>query len=114
MRETDFQEFFFYPAAGDTGTSVGAALYVEHILHQSARTYEVVSEYLGQGFTNNDVRKILERGQLSFRTLTDPERLASRMIADGLVMAWFQGRAEFGPRALGNRSILADPRREDM
>lgn len=114
MRDTDFRDFFFYPAAGDTGTSVGAALYVEHVLNQGARTYEIASEYLGQSYTNDEVRKILERGRLNFRLLSNPERLASQMIADGLVIAWFQGRAEFGPRALGNRSILADPRRADM
>jgi len=112
--ETEFDKFFFYPAAGDTGTSVGAALVVEHLLHGGARSMEVASEYLGQGFTPEQVKAVLDRGQLRYHTLTDPELVAARMVADGLIIAWFQGRAEFGPRALGNRSILADPRRPDM
>jgi carbamoyltransferase len=114
QRETDFEKFFFYPAAGDTGTSVGAALVVEHILNHGKRSMEVASEYLGQGFTRDQVRAVLDRGQLRYHALETPERTAARMIADGLIIAWFQGRAEFGPRALGNRSILADPRRKDM
>ena len=113
-RETDFEKFFFYPAAGDTGTSVGAALVVEHILGGGQRSMEVASEYLGQGFTRDQVKAVLYRGQLRYQALKDPELTAARMIADGLIIAWFQGRAEFGPRALGNRSILADPRRKDM
>lgn len=114
QRETDFEKFFFYPAAGDTGTSVGAALVVEHILNQGKRSMEVASEYVGQGFTRDQVRAVLDRGQLRYHAIGDPALLAARMIADGLVIAWFQGRAELGPRALGNRSIVADPRRKDM
>lgn len=114
MRETDFEKFFFYPAAGDTGTSVGAALVVEHLLNKGKRSMEVASEYLGQGFTPAQVRTVLDRGQLRYHTLPVPELTAARMVADGLIIAWFQGRAEFGPRALGNRSIVADPRRKDM
>ena len=112
--ETEFENFFFYPAAGDTGTSVGAALVVEHLLHGGARSMEVASEYLGLGFSPEQVKAVLDRGQLRYHTLQDPELVAARMVADGLIIAWFQGRAEFGPRALGNRSILADPRRPDM
>jgi carbamoyltransferase len=103
QRETEFEKFFFYPAAGDTGTSVGAALVVEHLLNGGKRSMEVASEYLGQGFTPAQVREVLERGQLRYHTLEDPELVAARMVADGLIIAWFQGRAEFGPRALGNR-----------
>jgi carbamoyltransferase len=114
QRETDFERFFFYPAAGDTGTSVGAALAVEHLLQRGPRSREVASEYLGSGFTAAQVRTVLDRGRLRYHTLKDPEVTAARMIADGLILAWFQGRAEFGPRALGNRSILADPRRTEM
>jgi carbamoyltransferase len=114
QRETDFEKFFFYPAAGDTGTSVGAALVVEHLLNQGKRSMEVASEYLGQGFSRDQVRAVLDRGKLRYHALDNPEETAARMIADGLIIAWFQGRAEFGPRALGNRSILADPRRKDM
>jgi carbamoyltransferase len=114
QRETDFEKFFFYPAAGDTGTSVGAALAVEHLLHRGPRSMEVASEYLGTGFTAAQVRAVLDRGRLRYHTLKDPAVTAARMLADGLIVAWFQGRAEFGPRALGNRSILADPRRDDM
>jgi carbamoyltransferase len=114
MRESGFGECFFYPAAGDTGTAVGAALVVEHLLNPGKRSMAIASEYLGQGFTSAEVKAVLDRGQLRYHTLAAPETTAARMLADGHVIAWFQGRAEFGPRALGNRSILADPRRKDM
>ena len=114
QRETEFEKFFFYPAAGDTGTSVGAALVVEHLLNGGQRSMEVASEYLGLGFSREQVKAVLDRGQLRYHDLQDPELVAARMVADGLIIAWFQGRAEFGPRALGNRSIVADPRGKDM
>ena len=71
QRETDFEKFFFYPAAGDTGTSVGAALVVEHILNGGKRSMEVASEYLGTGFTPAQVKAVLDRGQLRYHTLKD-------------------------------------------
>jgi carbamoyltransferase len=114
QRDTDFDELFFYPAAGDTGTSVGAALVVEHLVHGGQRSMEVATEYLGQGFSPAQVKAVLDRGQLRYHTLEDPALVAARMVADGLIIAWFQGRAELGPRALGNRSIVADPRGQDM
>ena len=79
----------------------------------SARWKSPVSTW-GTGFSPAQVRAVLDRGQLRYHTLKTPELTAARMVADGLIIAWFQGRAEFGPRALGNRSIVADPRRKDM
>jgi carbamoyltransferase len=72
QRETAFDKFFFYPAAGDTGTSVGAALVVEHLVHGGKRSMAVASEYLGQGFTPEQVKAVLDRGQLRYHTLKAP------------------------------------------
>lgn len=114
MMETDFSEYFFYPAAGDAGTSVGAALLAYHGLHRKERSRVVATEYLGPEYSSEQVIHALDKAGAPYRELADPEITAARMIADGLIIGWFQGRSEFGPRTLGNRSILADPGRADM
>jgi len=78
--------------------------------------YEMLGAYTGPAFTNDEIRSELESSNLAFETFSDEEvtRLAAQDIADGLVVGWFQGRMEFGPRALGNRSIVVDPRRAEM
>jgi len=112
--EAEFSEYFFYPAAGDAGTSAGAALLAYHGLHNKERSRAAATEYLGPEYSRAQVIHALDKAGASYRELADPEIAAARMIADGLIIGWFQGRSEFGPRALGNRSILADPSRADM
>jgi len=113
-REAGFDECFFYPAAGDAGTSVGAALFAYHRIHGGGRSMAVADEYLGAEYDDGEILDALRRTDARHAKISDPMEAAARMIADGLVIGWFQGRAEFGPRALGNRSILADPGRADM
>jgi carbamoyltransferase len=114
VRESGFDDFFFYPAAGDAGTAIGAALWVSHGMFGLDRTGIVASEYLGPSYTSQEVRSALDKFGVAYWKVEGTEKLAAKMIADGLIIGWFQGRGEFGPRALGNRSILADPRRPDM
>jgi carbamoyltransferase len=114
VREAGFENFFFYPAAGDAGTAIGAALWVSHVLNGAPRSGIVASEYLGPSYTSDEVQNALDKYGVAYRQTEQTEKLAAKMIADGLIIGWFQGRGEFGPRALGNRSILADPRRADM
>jgi carbamoyltransferase len=114
VREAGFEDFFFYPAAGDAGTAIGAALWVSHITNGAPRSGIVASEYLGPSYSSTEVRGALDKYGVAYRKTEETEKLAAKMIADGLIIGWFQGRGEFGPRALGNRSILADPRRADM
>ena len=114
--ETPFKRFFVQPAAGDAGCSLGAALLVYHQKLGRPRDFVMDHAYYGPSFTNEECRAALDAAGLKYETLADEELLprVARIIADGGIIGWFQGRMEFGPRALGNRSFLADPRRADM
>ena len=110
IRESGFERFFFQPAAGDAGTSQGAALWVTHGIHGLPRVDDPVVDTLGAHYDDETIEKELQRANVSYVHAAHPEALAARLIADGRIVGWFQGRAELGPRALGNRSIVADPR----
>jgi carbamoyltransferase len=116
MTETPFKRFFVQPAAGDAGCSLGAALLVHHQKLGQPRRFRMEHAYYGPSFTSEQCAEALRAAGVEFETLPDEELLprVARMIADGAIIGWFHGRMEFGPRALGNRSFLADPRREDM
>ncbi|MBD0371751.1 MAG: carbamoyltransferase [Pyrinomonadaceae bacterium] len=116
MSESPFKRFFIQPAAGDAGCSLGAALLVHHRLLKQPRKFRMEHAYYGPSFSAEACAAALRAAGLPFETLPDEELLPrlARLIADGSIIGWFQGRMEFGPRALGNRSFLADPRRADM
>jgi len=114
--ETAFEEVYIQPAAGDSGTAVGAAYYVWNQELGEPRGFVMQHAYTGPGFSDEECAAALERHGLEGPRVEDDElfpEVANR-IAAGDVVGWFQGRMEFGPRALGNRSILVDPRRHDM
>jgi carbamoyltransferase len=113
QREAGFEECFFQPASNDAGTSMGAALHVAHKLG-APRVTHPLTDYLGPSFDSEQIAEVLKRGNVAGDRVQNPSGAAARALADGQIIGWFQGRAEFGPRSLGNRSILADPRREDM
>jgi carbamoyltransferase len=109
LLETPFEEFFAPPAASDAGTALGAALYVNScVLGVPYRRGEHV--YLGPGFDEASIEAALRRSGLPYFRPDDISHHTAERIADGQIIGWFQGRMECGPRALGNRSILADPR----
>ena len=117
LRETPFEELYIQPAAGDSGAALGAALYVHHILFQNPRRFVLEHSYWGQEYTEEEIAESLETCGMPFERIEDDEALLDRVVDDltgGKVVGWFQGRFEWGPRALGNRSILADPRRQEM
>lgn len=117
LRETPFEDVFIQPAAGDSGGALGAALYAYHVLLGQPRKFVMEHAYWGQGYSPDEVRAEIEATGLPYQRIEDPERLAQLMVDDllaGKVISLFQGRFEWGPRALGNRSILADPRRAEM
>lgn len=116
IAESPFRRVFIQPVAGDAGCSLGAAYLLYHHNLRRPRTYQMRHAYYGPSFTSAECAAALTAGGLSFETLADEEMLprVAQMIADGAIVGWFQGRMEFGPRALGNRSFLADPRRADM
>lgn len=122
LDHTDFQNVFIQPAAGDNGTSIGAALWVEHQVLKQPRRFVMRHAYTGPAFDDATCQQALERWLASqpanLRIDRLPEELrcarTAAAISNGAVVGWFVGAMEFGPRALGHRSILCDPRRADM
>jgi carbamoyltransferase len=107
---------YFHPAASDDGTAAGAALHVLHAKHGAPRTAAVEHAYWGSSFTDEAIEEALRRSGLPFEKLGRDELVArtAKTIAGGKIVGWFQGREEWGPRALGNRSILCHPGWPDM
>ena len=116
MTESPFKNYFVQPAAGDAGCSLGAALIVHHQILKQPREFKMEHAYYGPGFSSAECEAALRAAGLKFETLTDEVMLprVADMLSQGAIIGWFQGRMEFGPRALGNRSFIADPRRADM
>jgi carbamoyltransferase len=115
-RRTGFRDLYVQPAAYDGGTSLGAACYVFHHRLGGPRRHVMDHAYLGPEFGDDACRRALDRRGLAYDPVGERDLIdrAVSALADGRVVGWFQGRMEFGPRALGNRSILADPRRLEM
>jgi carbamoyltransferase len=118
---TGFEQVYVHPAAGDGGLSVGAAFYVWNQILGKPRWFVMNHAYWGPGYSRDQMRQSIDSSALarngySVAELPEPElmRNTAQIIADGKILGWFQGRAEWGPRALGNRSIVADPRRPEM
>lgn len=111
-----FEEIFIQPAAGDAGTSLGAALYLYHHKLGHPRKFRQTHSYFGPSFTQAQIEELLRSEKVPFDTMPDEELIprVARAIREGKVIGWFQGQMEWGPRALGNRSILVDPTRHDM
>jgi carbamoyltransferase len=114
VRRTPFENFFFQPLANDAGTSLGSALYHYHSNLGMPRGPRLKSVYLGPSFSDTEMEGALLRSGLKFRRSQNVCEQTAHLIHEGKVVAWFQGRMEAGPRALGNRSILADPSRPDL
>jgi len=108
---TPFRRTYIQPAAGDEGLAIGAALHTYHSVLKQSRRHELKNGYLGPEFSEASIRSALDRAGLECRKLDRNELLdsVSTEIAAGNVVGWFQGRMEWGPRALGNRSIVAHP-----
>ena len=109
--ETPFRQTWIQPAAGDEGLAIGAALHTYHSVLNQPRSYELKNSYLGSEFSDSQIEQTLKSCRLKYRKLAREQLLetVADQIAAGNVVGWFQGRMEWGPRALGNRSILAHP-----
>jgi carbamoyltransferase len=113
---TAFEDIYIQPAAGDAGTSLGAAYHIYHHVLGHPRTFVMDTSSTGPRFSEEEIAAILERRGVHNETFNDELQLCrgvANLISRGNVVGWFQGRMEWGPRALGNRSILADPRRAE-
>ncbi|HVX09734.1 MAG TPA: carbamoyltransferase C-terminal domain-containing protein [Pirellulales bacterium] len=115
-RETPFEKVYIPAGAADNGTSFGAAFHVWHRILGQPRTFVQDHAYWGSCFDHDDCARAIREVGLPFDTYDDHELVdrTTELLLNGKVAGWFQGRMEFGARALGNRSLLADPRRSDM
>lgn len=117
LNETPFDEIYIQPAAGDDGGALGAALWAHYIVLQKPRGWVMPNAYWGQEFSEGEITTFLEEKGIKYEAFSDEGKLLD-IVAEELtqrkVIGFFQGRFEWGPRALGNRSILADPRSEEM
>jgi carbamoyltransferase len=104
-----FERIFVQPAAGDAGTALGAALWIDWRERRGDRRYEMHHAYLGPEFTPDEIERELKRAKQKYRRLDDVAAETAALLAADRIVGWFQGRMEFGPRALGARSILASP-----
>jgi len=112
FHETPFKRFYVQAAAGDAGCSLGAALMIWHQTLGNPRKFVMNHSYWGPKFSNEECQGALDEAGLKYETLPDEELLPrlAKMISEGAIIGWFNGRMEWGPRALGSRSFLADPR----
>ncbi len=110
MNHTPFKNVWVQPAAGDAGTALGAALWIDQQIRQTtSREYVMHHAFLGPEFSELEIEQFLKWSKLDYRRMHDVAQETADLLAQGQVIGWFQGRMEFGPRALGGRSILASP-----
>jgi carbamoyltransferase len=109
-----FDSIWVQPASSDAGCSLGIPFYIWHQILGHPRGFVLEHAYWGPEYSDSDMQRAIASGGLKSCRADDVERETARLLAEGRVIGWFQGRMEWGPRALGNRSILADPRRADM
>ena len=117
LRETGFEELFIQPSAGDGGGALGAALWADNMLFGHPRRFRMDHAYWGKSYDSSEIRKFLEQGRIVYRYIENDEQLLDQVVdrlQQGKVIGWFQDKFEWGPRALGNRSILGDPRNANM
>ena len=117
LKSSPFKQLFVQPAAGDAGCALGAAALAHNDLSGEAMTSQLEHVYLGPSYGSTDIKKLLSATSLRYTQQKDDEELVKQVaqrLAEGKVIGWFHGRMEFGPRSLGARSILADPRGADM
>ncbi|MBI4445095.1 MAG: hypothetical protein HY645_04230 [Acidobacteria bacterium] len=116
FQETPFQEIYIQPAAGDGGGALGAALYAYHAVLGKPRNFVMDHAYWGQEHSSREIAQFLSGNGIKASRLSRPQLVEQTvgLLEKGKVVGWVQGRFEWGPRALGNRSILADPRRANM
>ncbi len=109
VRESPFKDIYVMPAAGDNGTAIGAAYYLYNGIFKKPRNFTHTNPYVGTRYTNEEIEKVLKGSKLNYEYHKDICDKAALLLEDGKIIGWFQGAMEIGPRALGNRSILASP-----
>ena len=111
---TKFDNIFISSCPDDIGNSIGAAMYLYNHILGKKRKYTQKHNYYGPGFSNDEIEKHLIKYKINYKYEENISKYAAQLISDGFILGWFQGKMEFGERALGNRSILADPRNDKI
>ena len=111
---SSYENIYIQPAAHDAGTAIGAAYILWNQILDQPKIYIMDHPYLGPEYTQDEIKTVLESNNLKYSYHENIEEVTANLIAEGYIIGWFQGKAEIGPRALGNRSLLADPRRPYM
>lgn len=114
LKEGVFRKVFLHSASHDAGCALGAAYLVKHEVLNEKDREPLLHAYLGDGYTDEEIKKALQVSKVKYESYEDITAKTAELLAKGNLVAWFQGRAEWGPRALGARSILADPTRPEM
>ena len=114
IKNTPFKKVYISYSPADVGNSIGTALYVAHCIHNEKRNYMFNSSYIGPSFNNKEVQEVLSRRKIKYQEVKVVSEKVASLLAEGKVVAVSSGRMEFGERALGNRSILGDPRSNNM
>ncbi|MBU1077488.1 MAG: carbamoyltransferase, partial [Spirochaetes bacterium] len=114
QRETPFKHVFVQSSSDDGGASYGACFYWWNSMMKKPRSFQIEHDYWGPGYSDQQIEKAIKDALLDYRKCDHVEEEAAKRIAKGEIVGWFQGRMEYGQRALGNRSILADPRDPGM
>jgi carbamoyltransferase len=117
LEESPFEDLYIQPEAGDAGGALGAALYAYHVLLNQPRKLVMENVYYGKGYSTGEIRAVLDAQGVDYQYIEDDDVLLDKTVetlTQGGVVGWYHGRFEWGPRALGNRSILADPRQAEM
>jgi carbamoyltransferase len=117
IKETPFDNVYIQPAAGDSGGALGAALYAYHVLLNHPREFVMEHAYWGQEYSEAEIKAAIDARGFPYEYISDDEKLLDQVVdrlTQRKVVSWFRGRFEWGPRALGHRSILADPRSIEM
>ena len=115
LENTSFKNIYIPSAGHDGGTCVGSALYLHNQILGKERLPEITTAYFGRKSNQDEITAVLERAEVRYTVYSDEELFekVSNKLVEGGIIGWFQGRTEFGPRALGHRSIIVDPRRSD-
>ena len=122
LKEGPFENLHIPPSPGDAGSAIGCAQYLYYCFHQNKKIEQTTSErvknniYVGPEYSNNTIKLFLDKNNIQYDYLKKDELIekTAKLISEGNIVGWYQGKMEWGPRALGNRSILADPRKNEM
>jgi len=114
LRNTPFEKIFISSCPDDSGSSIGSALYLYHEILRGKKRRPLTHNFFGPKFSNKEIEKTIKKFQLNHKFVGDIEKFTAQLLSEDKLVGWFQGRMEFGQRALGNRSILTTPKKKDM